>query len=82
MESLEKFLFLQASRLEQTAVLVTLAKRFLKDAKILLPADDTLRRITVNQRQAAQREPARSGHRSTADRMMDCSLEAPYGMEN
>lgn len=54
MENLEKFLFFQASRLEQTAVLVTLAKRFLKESSIVLPADDTLRRIVVNQRQAAQ----------------------------
>lgn len=51
---LEKFLFEEACRLEQTGPLMVQAKQFLKEAGILFPADDTLRRLIVSQRQAAK----------------------------
>ena len=51
---LEEFLFEEACRLEQTGPLLVQAKQFLKEAGILFPADDTLRRLIVRQRQAAR----------------------------
>ena len=51
---LEKFLFEEACRLEQTGPLLVQGKQFLKEAGILFPADDTLRRLIVRQRQAAR----------------------------
>lgn len=51
---LKEFLFAEASRLEQTGPLIIQAKQFLQETGILFPADDTLRRIIVRQRQAAR----------------------------
>lgn len=51
---LEEFLFEEACRLEQTGPLMLQAKQFLKESGILFPADDTLRRFIVRQRQAAR----------------------------
>lgn len=51
---LQVFLFEEAGRLEQTGPLMTQAKQFLKEKHILFPADDTLRRLIVKQRQAAR----------------------------
>ena len=45
MKMLEEFLFTEVTRLEQTGPLIIQAKQFLKEAGILFPADDTLRRI-------------------------------------
>jgi hypothetical protein len=53
-EMLEQFLFEEACRLEQTGPLLTRAKQFLREASILYPADDTLRRLIVAQRQQAR----------------------------
>jgi TnpA family transposase len=53
-EMLEGFLFEVACRLEQTGPLMVQAKQFLKEADILLPADSTLRRLIIRQRQAAR----------------------------
>lgn len=51
---LEQFLLEEASRLEQIGPLLTKAKQFLKEHGILQPADDTLRRLIVNQREQAR----------------------------
>jgi TnpA family transposase len=51
---LADFLFEAACRLEQTGPLLLQAKLFLKEKRILYPADDTLRRLIVTQRQAAR----------------------------
>jgi TnpA family transposase len=51
---LEGFLFEAACRLEQTGPLLVQAKAFLKENRILFPADDTLRRLIVRQRQQAR----------------------------
>lgn len=53
-KELEAFLFTEACRLEQTGPLMLQAKQFLKDSGILFPADDTLRRLIISQRQAAR----------------------------
>jgi len=53
-QMLEQFLFEEACRLEQTGPLLTRAKQFLREASILYPADDTLRRLIVAQRQQAR----------------------------
>ena len=53
-EPLEQYLFQEASRIEQTGPLLMQAKRFLREANILFPADDTLRRLIITQRQAAR----------------------------
>ncbi len=51
---LESFLFEEACRLEQTGPLMVQAKTFLKDNKILFPADSTLRRLIMTQRRVAR----------------------------
>jgi hypothetical protein len=51
---LEAFLFEEACRLEQTGPLMVQAKIFLKENKILFPADSTLRRLIMSQRRAAR----------------------------
>jgi hypothetical protein len=53
-QAFEKYLFEEGCRLEQTGPLISQAKSFLRSANILLPADDTLQRIIVTQRQAAR----------------------------
>lgn len=53
-QALTPFLFDEACRLEQTGPLLIQAKQFLKENGILYPADDTLRRLIVTQRQAAR----------------------------
>lgn len=53
-QALASFLFQEACRLEQTGPLLIQAKQFLKENGILFPADDTLRRLIVTQRQAAR----------------------------
>lgn len=51
---LSTFLFDEACRLEQIGPLLVQAKQFLKQEGILFPADDTLRRLIVTQRQATR----------------------------
>ena len=51
---LEAFLFTEACRLEQPGPLLVQAKQFLRSSGILLPADDTLQRLIITQRQAAR----------------------------
>lgn len=53
-EPLQAFIFEEACRLEQTNTLLTRAKQFLSDRGILHPADYTLKRLIINQRQAAR----------------------------
>ena len=53
-QMLEQFLFAEACRLEQTGPLLNQAKQFLREADILYPADDTLRRLIAGQRQQAR----------------------------
>lgn len=54
LQRLEQFLFEEACRLEQTGPLLSRAKQFLQEAGILYPADDTLRRLMIGQRQQAR----------------------------
>lgn len=51
---LQQYVFDEASRLEHTNPLMIKVKQFLKDQRILQPADDTLRRLIIHQRQAAR----------------------------
>jgi hypothetical protein len=53
-QQLETFLFAEACRLEQPGPLLLQAKQFLKTRGILFPADDTLQRLIITQRQAAR----------------------------
>jgi len=52
--ALNQFLFEKACRLEQTGPLLIKAKEFLLEQGILQPADDTLRRLIITQRQQAR----------------------------
>ncbi len=54
-DELKKFLFEEACRLEQTSILLSRAKQFLKDKKTLKPSDDFLQRLIGAQRQEARR---------------------------
>lgn len=63
MKLIEKFIFEQACRLEQTHALLALAKEFLRERSILEPADDTLQRIIQKQRQGAQQHIQRMVNR-------------------
>lgn len=54
LDAFEDYLFQEACRLEQTGPLLNQARQYLRNARILLPSDDTLRRIIVTQRQAAR----------------------------
>lgn len=51
---LEEFLFEEACRLEQMNALLARAEEFLREQSIVQPAEDTLRRLIVTQRQAAR----------------------------
>lgn len=51
---LNQFLFAEACRLEHTAHLLVNAKQFLREQRIIQPADDTLRRLIATQRQQAR----------------------------
>lgn len=51
---LEEFLFAEACRLEQMNALLARAEEFLREQSILQPAEDTLRRLIVTQRQTAR----------------------------
>lgn len=51
---LEQFLFEEACRLEQMNALLARAGEFLREQGILQPAEDTLQRLIVTQRQAAR----------------------------
>ena len=53
-ERLQTFIFEEACRLEQTNTLLTRAQQFLRENSILQPADYTLHRLIINQRQAAR----------------------------
>lgn len=53
-KALEQYLFDEACRLEQTGPLLMQAKRFLREANTLFPADDTLRRLIITQRKLAR----------------------------
>jgi hypothetical protein len=51
--ALEQFLFEEACRPEQTTALVTRAREFLRERRILLPADSTLTRIVGEQKEGS-----------------------------
>ena len=51
---LNRFLFGEACRIEQTSALLSKAEQFLEEQKILCPAQDTLRRLIVRQREEAR----------------------------
>lgn len=51
---INKFIFEEAFRLEQTAALLAGIGRYLREHKILKPSDDTLRRLISKQRQKAK----------------------------
>ena len=51
---LEQFLFEEACRLEQMNALLAQAEEFIREQGILQPAEDTLQRLIVTQRQAAR----------------------------
>lgn len=53
-ERLNQFLFDEACRLEQTSALLTKAEHFLQEQKILCPAQDTLVRLIVHQREQSR----------------------------
>jgi len=53
-ELLKRFLFDEACRLEQTSALLAKTAQFLKQQLILQPAEDTLRRLILRQREQAR----------------------------
>jgi TnpA family transposase len=53
-QQLKQFLFDEACRLEQTSALLAKAEQFLQEHKILCPAQDTLVRLLVRQREEAR----------------------------
>jgi TnpA family transposase len=53
-QQLMQFLFDEACRLEQTSALLAKAEQFLREHKILCPAQDTLMRLLVRQREEAR----------------------------
>ena len=53
-ESLERFIFEQSCRLEQTGALWSLVEQYLKDHGILQPSDSTLQRVIGEQRSLAR----------------------------
>jgi TnpA family transposase len=55
-ECLKRFLFEEACRLEKPSPLLAIAKEFLQNRKVLLPADATLNRIIGEQRDLARQE--------------------------
>ncbi len=55
-ELLRQYLFKEACRLEQTSALRAKAQQFLQEHSILVPADSTLTRLIVEQRDRARRD--------------------------
>jgi hypothetical protein len=53
-EALERFVFDESFRLEQTAALLARAREFLKERHILFPADSALLRLAGEQRKRAR----------------------------
>lgn len=53
-KKLRDFLFSSSLQLEQTTALLSRAKEFLRDCKVIQPSDDTLIRLLVNQRKSAR----------------------------
>lgn len=53
-QQLTQFLFDEACRLEQTSALLAKAEQFLGEHKILCPAQDTLMRLLIRQREEAR----------------------------
>lgn len=53
-QQLNQFLFDEACRLEQTSALLAKAEQFLREHKILCPAQDTLVRLLIRQREEAR----------------------------
>lgn len=49
-----EFLFIEAQRIEHTCILLAKAEQFLKEQCILQPAQDTLERLIITQRQKAR----------------------------
>ena len=55
-DQLCQFLLEEAYRVEQVTLLLSEAKRFLKNTKSLLPSDDTLERLIISQREKARQQ--------------------------
>ena len=53
-QALERFVFEESSRLEQTAALLARAREFLKERRVLFPADSALLRLVGEQRRRAR----------------------------
>ncbi len=53
-EALERFVFEESCRLEQTASLVARAREFLKERHVLFPAESSLLRLVTEQRKRAR----------------------------
>jgi Domain of unknown function (DUF4158) len=53
-EALERFVFEESGRLEQTASLVARAREFLKERHVLFPAESSLLRLVTEQRKRAR----------------------------
>lgn len=53
-EALERFVFEEACRLEQTAALLARAREFLKERRVLFPAESALLRLVGEQRRRAR----------------------------
>ena len=53
-QALERFVFEESSRLEQTAALLARAREFLKERRVLFPADSALLRLVGEQRRQAR----------------------------
>lgn len=53
-ETIDSVIFTEASRLDDLAAIVAKTKQYLKENKILFPADETLTRQAINQREKAR----------------------------
>ncbi len=53
-ETVRKFVFDTACRLEQAGALIAKTEQYLKEKRILLPSDDTMRRLVATQREEAK----------------------------
>ncbi len=57
-EALQRFVFEESCRLEQTAPLLARAREFLKERRVLFPADSALLRLVTEQRKRAREQIA------------------------
>jgi hypothetical protein len=75
--ALERFVFEESCRLEQTAALLTRAQEFLKERRVIFPAESALLRLVAEQKKLA--------HESIVTRIADSlspDTSAPFDWEN